>query len=86
MFVRLGRIGCLALILGGAILPTSATAAPILACPRPFHLHSIVSHDQHHAHHLVGSQTDRNADGWICVKHVGAEGNIHVHIDNNVPH
>jgi hypothetical protein len=28
---------------------------------------------------------DRNGDGYLCVKHVGAGENNHVHKDNNVP-
>jgi hypothetical protein len=28
---------------------------------------------------------DRNGDGFLCVKHVGKNGNNHVHKDNNVP-
>ena len=49
--------------------------------------HKWVNHDQHthdgnHKH--VGNDKDLNGDGWICGKHVGKNGDVHVHIDNNV--
>lgn len=52
-------------------------------CPGGFTLHAAHDHDEHHGHKHVGSDTDRNGDGWICVKPVSHKGNIHVHIDNN---
>ena len=64
----------------------TASSEPIGGCPTPFHLHNMIDHDNHHGpHRHVGTDTDRNGDGWICVQHVGADGATHVHIDNNVP-
>jgi len=63
----------------------SASPEPLGGCPDHFELHPVMPHDDHHGHQHVGSDTDRNGDGWLCVKHVAADGHIHVHIDNNVP-
>jgi hypothetical protein len=62
---------------------------PVGGCPDRFTLHHAAHHDEHHmdgdGHHLhVGSDTDLNADGWICVKHVSSKGNVHLHVDNVV--
>ncbi len=56
-------------------------------CPDDFHLHMVIDHDHDHVgpHKHVGNDQDLNGDGWICGKHVGADGSVHVHIDNNVP-
>jgi hypothetical protein len=55
-------------------------------CPPGFMLHMAHEHDEHHTGHLhAGTDADQNGDGFICVKHVTASGNIHVHIDNNLP-
>ena len=58
---------------------------PIAGCPDNFMLHHV--HEPHagHQHHHVGNDKDLNGDGYFCVKHVGKNGNHHVHIDNNVP-
>ena len=63
---------------------------PVGGCPDSFMRHDAAHHDDHHmdgdGNHLhVGTDTDLNADGWICVKHVGVNGNVHVHIDNVIP-
>lgn len=68
---------------GGAV--ALASSDPVGGCPGKFELHLAMDHDGEHEHQHVGTDTDRNADGWICVKHVSADGNIHVHIDNNIP-
>ncbi len=63
-------------------------AEPIGGCPDNFHLHQMMDHgDGHsgHMHHHIGNDKDQNGDGYLCVKHVGKDGNNHVHIDNNVP-
>ncbi|MCQ3972049.1 MAG: hypothetical protein DPW09_01240 [Anaerolineae bacterium] len=55
-------------------------------CPNPsFELHHVADHDHHyHGHHPhVGSDTDHNGDGYICVKPL--LNGKHLHIDNNVP-
>lgn len=65
------------------IAPLPATAE---GCPAGFHLHEIGDADhEHNAHEHVGlslERLDRNQNGWICVKHVSATGDIHVHIDD----
>ncbi len=64
---------------------TSATVEPVGGCPDDFQLHPAMPHDEHHGHLHVGTDTDNNADGYICAQHVSVDGNIHVHIDNNTP-
>lgn len=67
----------------------SAIAAPIGGCPDGFNLHSMADHNHggngDHSHKHVGNDKDLNGDGYICGKHVGKGGNVHVHIDNNIP-
>lgn len=60
---------------------------PVGGCPDSFHLHNVMDHDNHagHTHQHVGSAADQNGDGYLCVKHVSVDENIHIHIDNNVP-
>lgn len=57
---------------------------PIAGCPPPFELHHVHDHDGEHEgdHRHIGSNKDRNGDGYICVKHISDEK--HLHIDNNV--
>lgn len=57
-------------------------------CPPPFELHHL--HDSEMEHHRhIGSDVDRNEDGYICVKHIVNEKHPekakHLHIDNNLP-
>ncbi len=56
--------------------------------PGDWQLHMMSDHDHSGQgdHHHVGNDRDRNGDGWICGKHVGRNGSIHVHTDNNIPH
>jgi hypothetical protein len=57
---------------------------PINGCPNPsFELHHIEDHEHEGEHRHIGSDTDRNGDGYICVKHISPDK--HLHIDNNVP-
>ena len=58
------------------------------SCPDAFHLHHVMDHgdDPNHMHNHIGNDADQNGDGFICMKHVGADGNNHVHVDNNVPY
>ena len=65
------------------VTSTWADPLPVGRCPDQFELHLAADHDDHHSHHHAGTDTDRNGDGWICVKHVGADDQIHVHTDNN---
>ena len=68
-------------------LALATEGQPQGGCPDNFHLHMAMEHehgsDGQHQH--VGNSRDRNGDGYICGKHVSADGSIHVHIDNNVP-
>lgn len=55
-------------------------------CPPEFHAHTGGHHGSGdgHAHHLhVGVDDDRNGDDTICGFHVGRDGFVHVHTDNN---
>ncbi|GIK37532.1 MAG: hypothetical protein BroJett011_13650 [Chloroflexota bacterium] len=68
---------------------STATAAwadhgkpPIRGCPKSFDLHDIHHHNDDHEHRHIGSDADRNGDGWLCVKDLGDK---HLHIDNNKP-
>lgn len=67
-----------------AVASASHGVDPIGLCPIGFQLHHAADHDDHHGHRLVGTATDRNGDGRICVKHVSVDRNIHVHVDNNI--
>ena len=61
-----------------------AADEPVGSCPTGFHLDMAMDHDEHHHHH-VGTDTDLNGDGWICMKHVTPDEKIHLHVDNNLP-
>ncbi|RIK33698.1 MAG: hypothetical protein DCC57_24875 [Chloroflexi bacterium] len=74
------------LLLPSFVLPLQAEEPPKLGdCPAGFdHWHRVgEAMDGDHKH--VGSDLDLNGDGWLCGKHVGPNGSIHVHVDNNVP-
>lgn len=62
-----------------------ASADP--GCPPAFHSH--IEGDMHgDGHQHVGlamDAVDKNGNDIICVKHVGRDGNIHVHIDDFIP-
>lgn len=70
----------------GLGLALAQTAPSEGACPNGFHGHKAGEGHEHggHGHLHVGTAVDRNGDGWICVKHVSNDGDIHVHIDNLV--
>jgi hypothetical protein len=57
---------------------------PVGSCPITFSL-EMAMHPENHDHHHAGTHADRNGDGYICMKPVGLDNNIHVHIDNNLP-
>ena len=84
--VRLCFILCFVVLLAlsGAPFAHAETAA-VGGCPDDFHLHQVMHHDDDHQHRHVGSDMDRNGDGWLCVKHVAHDGRIHVHIDTTRP-
>lgn len=54
------------------------------SCPLGFTLAPAMDHDMHHHQH-VGTDTDLNGDGLICMRHVTPDEQIHVHVDNNLP-
>ena len=69
-----------------AFSAVQAMCEDAVVCPPPFHAHMAQDHGDHHGDHLhVGTDTDRNGDGWICVFHTPPDGKVHVHIDNNLP-
>lgn len=66
------------------VTTTAAGAQDNTGCPPGWELHEAHEHDgDHDGHQHLGSDTDRNGDGSICVKHISETK--HVHKDNNVP-
>ena len=49
--------------------------------PPGFSLEEVMDHEHHHQH--VGTSTDQNGDGHVCMKHVTPDEMIHV--DNDLP-
>lgn len=74
--------GALTLAFGGIVLADHG--APVGGCPDGSELHHMME-NQEHMHNHIGSDVDRNDDGFLCVKHVGKDDSYHVHIDNYVP-
>lgn len=78
-------MAALVLVVAGSAL--GQVDPPTSSCPPGFHLHRMSDHHghgDHHAHRHVGTSADQNGDGWTCVKHVSADGSVHVHVDNAV--
>ena len=67
-----------------AVLSVFAADEPSGSCAPGFTLEMAMVHDNHHHRH-VGTDTDKNGDGYICMKPVTPSGKIHVHVDNNLP-
>jgi uncharacterized protein YcsI (UPF0317 family) len=67
-----------------AIASVYAADEPSGRCAPSFTLEMVMVHDNHHHRH-VGTDTDKNGDGYICMKPVTPSGKIHVHVDNNLP-
>jgi hypothetical protein len=61
-----------------------ASDEPAGGCAPGFTLEMAMEHDNHHHRH-VGTDADKNGDGYICMKPVTPTGKVHVHIDNNLP-
>jgi hypothetical protein len=80
---KLTTLVLIALVLLLAVPVSSADPG----CPPAFHAHSEGDmHGDGHQHAgLAMDAVDRNGNGVICVKHVGADGGIHVHIDDFLP-
>lgn len=75
----------LVMLLALFVVPLAlAEGEPAGSCPTGFHLEMVMDHDEHHHQH-VGSDTDVNGDGFICMKHVTPDEKIHVHVDNLLP-
>lgn len=72
------------LLLQFAVPVAFAADASAGNCAPGFTLEMAMDHDVHHHQH-VGTDTDRNGDDWICMKHVTPGEKIHVHVDNNLP-
>ena len=75
-------------VLAGSVMAGGATSAAARGtspggCPNGFMLHQAHTPHDHGDHQVAGTLRDANGDGQLCVKHVGAGGRIHVHIDNN---
>ena len=69
-----------------AVSTVWAADEPAGGCPPTFELHMAMEHGDHQHHHQhVGTDADLNGDGYICVRPLTPTGEIHVHIDNNLP-
>ena len=66
-----------------AVPSAFAANVPSGGCAPGFTLEMAMEHDNHHHKH-VGTDADKNGDGYICMKPVTPSGKIHVHVDNNV--
>jgi len=85
MYKKLAFALTLVLLLAAVVVPAAlAEEEPAGSCPTGFHLDMVMDHDEHHHQH-VGSDTDMNNDGFLCMKHVTPDETIHVHIDNVLP-
>ena len=79
----------IALVVSVPVFAHGHADAPHETCPPGFdHAHKVHEgggHDDtgHGEHKHVGNDKDQNGDGYVCVKHAGKDGNIHVHADNN---
>ena len=67
-----------------AMTAVLALDVPVGSCPKGFSLEPAMHHEDHHHHH-VGTHADLNEDDHICMKPVGVDSKIHVHVDNNLP-
>jgi len=67
-----------------AVPAVFAAGEPTGSCAPGFTLEMAMEHDNHHHKH-VGTDADKNGDGYICMKPVTPDGKIHVHVDNNLP-
>jgi hypothetical protein len=70
------------LLLQFAVPVAFAADEPTGTCPPGYAMEMAMDHDVYHHQH-VGTDTDLNGDGFICMKHVTET--IHLHVDNNLP-
>lgn len=73
------------LTLASISIALADTGTPMGECPDNSELHQMHEEGGGEMHHHIGSDADQNSDGFLCMKHVGKDGNNHVHVDNNVP-
>lgn len=66
--------------LGGGQAVLAENGEPVGGCPPSFKLHHV--HGGEHWHDHIGSDYDKNGDGYLCVKHPADKH--HLHVDNNV--
>ena len=81
MFKKLMFAFLLVVFLSQLAVPTAFAAG---GCAPGFTLEMAMVHDDHHHRH-VGTDADKNGDGYICMKPVTPDAKIHVHVDNNLP-
>ena len=67
-----------------AVPSAFAEGEPSGNCVPGFTLEMAMVHDNNHHHRHVGTDADKNGDGYICMKPVTPSGKIHVHVDNNL--
>ena len=67
-----------------AVSTVFAAGEPTGGCAPGFTLEMAMEHDNHHHQH-VGTDTDLNGDGYICMMPVTPVEKVHVHVDNNFP-
>jgi hypothetical protein len=85
MFKKFSFAFLLAMFLSQFVISTAFAAdEPAGGCAPGFTLEMAMDHDDHHHRH-VGTDSDKNGDGYICMKPATPSGKIHVHVDNNVP-
>jgi hypothetical protein len=85
MLKRLVFVIVLVVLLSQVAIPTVfALGEPTGSCAPGFSLVPAMDHDDHHHLH-VGTDTDLNGDGYICMRPVSPSENVHVHVDNNLP-
>jgi len=67
-----------------AVSTVFAAGEPLGSCAPGFTRMTAMEHDEHHHQH-VGTDTDFNGDGFICMMPVTPDEKVHVHVDNNLP-
>jgi len=85
MYKKLVSTLMLVMLISQFAVPTVfAAGEPTGSCAPGFTLEMAMEHDMHHHQH-IGTDTDLNGDGYICMQHLTPDEQIHVHIDNNLP-
>ena len=85
MFKKIVLALLLVIVLSQFTIPVAfALGEPSGSCAPGFTLEMVMEHDDHHHKH-VGTDTDLNGDGYICMRPVTPGETIHVHVDDNLP-